>query len=181
MKTSVFIKLSIFLSFIVASFILFGFRSKAAISIASASDTSPLYGVVNTTYTNLMIRSQPDASSPTLGTLVNGSYIMIVGNSGDFYKVQYNNYGVSYGYVAKQYVNEMSANCPGKVFCNTSSSSLNVRSSSSANSSVVGSMAHAKWAPARASGAIGQTYFIVWGNVQGYVSNTNYLSYYVAY
>lgn len=143
-----------------------------AISANDSSITQPVYGIVNTGNDNLNIRSGPDTTYGIIGQLSSGTYIMIVGTSGAFYKVQYTENGQSYGWVAQQYVIDMSTVCPGKVKCNTESSSIYIRENANPNANQFGYMPHASYAPAISSQIYNNGwYHIVWGHRTGYVTS----------
>lgn len=163
-----------FLSAVLAIGLVFYLSTSTAFAISAndSSITQPVYGIVNTGDDNLNIRSGPSTDYGIIGQLSSGTYIMIVGASGAFYKVQYTENGQSYGWVAKQYVIDMSVVCPGKVKCNTESSSIYVREAADQNSNQFGYMPHASYAPAISSQIYNNGwYHIVWGHRTGYVTS----------
>lgn len=93
------------------------------------------------------------------------SPLMVVGESGDFYKVQYDIYG-HLGYVSKQYFKFMSS--PYYLQTNTSSGNLNMRKSVTTSSAIVASI------PRGTSFAYMNDYPDwyqgVYGNVRGFTS-----------
>ena len=165
--------IKVFLSIIVTCFALNISTLKVfAISANDSSTTQPVYGIVNTGDDNLNIRSGPGTAYGILGQLSSGTYIMIVGVSGDFYKVQYTEYGQSYGWVAKQYVIDKSSICPGKVKCNTETSSIYVRDAANSSGNTIGYMPHASYAPAVSSQIINNGWYnVIWGRRYGFVTS----------
>ena len=155
--------------------------SALAMSVSNCSTTNPVYGLVSSNATPyLTIRSSANINSSSLGQVYPGNYVMIVGQSGDFYRIQYTTQGQAYGYVHKDYVTDMSSSCPGKVKAVTSGPSINVRDIANINGSSIGYMPNNSYAPALSSQTYGGGwYHVVWGIVQGYVygSNTEYTSY----
>ncbi|MGU8224849.1 SH3 domain-containing protein [Clostridium perfringens] len=110
-------------------------------------------GIVNVS-SSLNVRSSASTSSKVIGSLSGNTKVTIVGEEGAFYKIEYKG---SHGYVAKEYVKDVTENnnsnqgtqTPEKPSIpeNTEktgivnvSSSLNVRSSASTSSKVIGSL-----------------------------------------
>ena len=112
-------------------------------------------GVVNVS-SSLNVRSGASTSSKVIGSLSGNSKVTIVGEEGAFYKIEYKG---SHGYVAKEYIkditgtgssnNNQGTTTPEKPSTPEStqktgivnvSSSLNIRSSASTSSKVIGSL-----------------------------------------
>ena len=112
-------------------------------------------GVVNVS-SSLNVRSGASTSSKVIGSLSGNSKVTIVGEEGEFYKIEYKG---SHGYVAKEYIKDItgtgsSNNNQGtttpekpstpeatqKTGIVNVSSSLNVRSGASTSSKVIGSL-----------------------------------------
>ncbi|WP_447412235.1 SH3 domain-containing protein [Clostridium perfringens] len=110
-------------------------------------------GIVNVS-SSLNVRSSASTSSKVIGSLSGNSKVTIVGEEGEFYKIEYKG---SHGYVAKEYVKDVTESnnsnqgtqTPEKPSTPEStektgivnvSSSLNVRSEASTSSKVIGSL-----------------------------------------
>ncbi|MGV1062637.1 SH3 domain-containing protein [Clostridium perfringens] len=112
-------------------------------------------GVVNVS-SSLNVRSGASTSSKVIGSLSGNSKVTIVGEEGEFYKIEYKG---SHGYVAKEYIkditgtgssnNNQGTTTPEKPSTPEStqktgivnvSSSLNIRSGASTSSKVIGSL-----------------------------------------
>ncbi|HFD2039422.1 TPA: SH3 domain-containing protein [Clostridium perfringens] len=110
-------------------------------------------GIVNVS-SSLNVREGASTSSKVIGSLSGNTNVTIVGEEGAFYKIEYKG---SHGYVAKEYVKDVTENnnsnqgtqTPEKPSTPEStektgivnvSSSLNVRSSASTSSKVIGSL-----------------------------------------
>ena len=110
-------------------------------------------GIVNVS-SSLNVRSEASTSSKVIGSLSGNSKITIVGEEGAFYKIEYKG---SHGYVAKEYVKDVTeinnsnqgTQTPEKPSTPETtkktgivnvSSSLNVRSEASTSSKVIGSL-----------------------------------------
>ena len=86
--------------------------TKAAASTAPASTTKALQatvGYVNTGSSDtLNVRPQPNTIEDPVGGLPNGEQVKIIGEEGDFYKIEFNDqtgsYAEKFAYVSKQYV-----------------------------------------------------------------------------
>lgn len=165
-----------------------GYVSKEYISINSSSlgpsDTgseSNTTGYIVNISSNLRVRSGAGTSYSTLGYLNNGSKVNILGESGDWYKISYND---GHGYVSKQYVsvgsNDSSSNAGGSNDTSQGStlnqygqvvnvsSNLRVRSNPSASASVVTYLLNG--AKVNIIGESGNWYKITYGGHTGYVS-----------
>ncbi|MDK0658087.1 SH3 domain-containing protein [Clostridium perfringens] len=110
-------------------------------------------GIVNVS-SSLNVRSSASTSSKVIGSLSGNTKVTIIGEEGAFYKIEYKG---SHGYVAKEYVKDVTESnnsnqgtqTPEKPSTPEStektgivnvSSSLNVRSSASTSSKVIGSL-----------------------------------------
>ncbi|MGG7176893.1 SH3 domain-containing protein [Clostridium paraputrificum] len=95
--------------------------------------------VVNIT-SNLRVRSEATTSSSVIGYLNNGESIEIKGETGSWYRINFNG---KEGYVSKEYIKVTSSNAPssgekGQVINITSS--LRIRQTASTSSAVIGSL-----------------------------------------
>ncbi|NGT54788.1 SH3 domain-containing protein [Clostridium perfringens] len=119
----------------------------------STPENTEKTGVVNVS-SSLNVREGASTSSKVIGSLSGNTKVTIVGEEGAFYKIEYKG---SHGYVAKEYIKDVTENnnsnqgtqTPEKPSTpeNTEktgvvnvSSSLNVRSSASTSSKVIGSL-----------------------------------------
>ena len=119
----------------------------------STPETTKKTGIVNVS-SSLNVRSEASTSSKVIGSLSGNSKITIVGEEGAFYKIEYKG---SHGYVAKEYVKDVTeinnsnqgTQTPEKPSTPETtkktgivnvSSSLNVRSEASTSSEVIGSL-----------------------------------------
>ncbi|XZN27320.1 SH3 domain-containing protein [Clostridium perfringens] len=119
----------------------------------STPENTEKTGVVNVS-SSLNVREGASTSSKVIGSLSGNTKVTIVGEEGAFYKIEYKG---SHGYVAKEYVKDVTENnnsnqgtqTPEKPSTPEStektgivnvSSSLNVRSSASTSSKVIGSL-----------------------------------------
>ncbi|NGU43028.1 SH3 domain-containing protein [Clostridium perfringens] len=110
-------------------------------------------GIVNVS-SSLNVRSSASTSSKVIGSLSGNTKVIIVGEDGAFYKIEYKG---SYGYVAKEYVKDITESNNSNQGTQTSekpstpestektgivnvSSSLNVREGASTSSKVIGSL-----------------------------------------
>ncbi|MGU8762736.1 SH3 domain-containing protein [Clostridium perfringens] len=119
----------------------------------STPESTEKTGIVNIS-SSLNVREGASTSSKVIGSLSGNTKVTIVGEEGAFYKIEYKG---SHGYVAKEYVKDVTENnnsnqgtqTPEKPSTPEStektgivnvSSSLNVRSSASTSSKVIGSL-----------------------------------------
>ena len=119
----------------------------------STPESTEKTGIVNVS-SSLNVREGASTSSKVIGSLSGNTKVIIVGEEGAFYKIEYKG---SHGYVAKEYVKDVTENnnsnqgtqTPEKPSTPEStektgivnvSSSLNVRSSASTSSKVIGSL-----------------------------------------
>lgn len=142
-----------------------GLVAKAATS-SEVSTSEPGYGYVSLSSGTLNVRQHAYPTAEIVGSLANNSRVMIVGESGPFYKVQYNTTG-HYGFVSKDYVVFMERDYYLKV--NTNNSNLNMRSGAGTNYSEVARIPD-ETSFAYIEDATNGWYFGVYGNVSGYTS-----------
>ena len=119
----------------------------------STSESAEKTGIVNVS-SSLNVRSEASTSSKVIGSLSGNTKVIIVGEEGAFYKIEYKG---SHGYVAKEYVKDVTESnnsnqgtqTPEKPSTPEStkktgivnvSSSLNVREGASTSSKVIGSL-----------------------------------------
>ncbi|MGU8284624.1 SH3 domain-containing protein [Clostridium perfringens] len=119
----------------------------------STPESTEKTGIVNVS-SSLNVRSSASTSSKVIGSLSGNTKVTIVGEEGAFYKIEYKG---SHGYVAKEYIKDVTESnnsnqgtqTPEKPSTPEStektgivnvSSSLNVRSSASTSSKVIGSL-----------------------------------------
>ncbi|XZL95783.1 SH3 domain-containing protein [Clostridium perfringens] len=119
----------------------------------STPESTEKTGIVNVS-SSLNVRSSASTSSKVIGSLSGNTKVTIVGEEGAFYKIEYKG---SHGYVAKEYVKDVTESNNSNQGTQTSekpstpestektgivnvSSSLNVRSSASTSSKVIGSL-----------------------------------------
>ncbi|MBT9830304.1 SH3 domain-containing protein [Clostridium baratii] len=118
---------------------------------------------------SLNMRSGPSTNSNVVGSLAHGTVVNILGTSGQWYKISYNG---KVGYVRGDYLTLGGASAgsgsgTGTIKLNDPSSSLNVRSGPSTNTSVVGSLAHGT--VVQITGKSGDWYKINFNGTTGYV------------
>ncbi|ELC8360773.1 SH3 domain-containing protein [Clostridium perfringens] len=119
----------------------------------STPETTKKTGIVNVS-SSLNVREGASTSSKVIGSLSGNTKVTIVGEEGAFYKIEYKG---SYGYVAKEYVKDITESNNSNQGTQTSekpstpestektgivnvSSSLNVREGASTSSKVIGSL-----------------------------------------
>ncbi|HAT4339497.1 TPA: SH3 domain-containing protein [Clostridium perfringens] len=119
----------------------------------STPETTKKTGIVNVS-SSLNVRSEASTSSKVIGSLSGNTKVTIVGEEGAFYKIEYKG---SHGYVAKEYVKDVTESNNSNQGTQTPekpsnpestkktgivnvSSSLNVRSEASTSSKVIGSL-----------------------------------------
>ncbi|MDM0459539.1 SH3 domain-containing protein [Clostridium perfringens] len=119
----------------------------------STPESNEKTGIVNVS-SSLNVRSEASTSSKVIGSLSGNTKITIVGEEGAFYKIEYKG---SHGYVAKEYVKDVTESNNSNQGTQTPekpsnpestkktgivnvSSSLNVRSEASTSSKVIGSL-----------------------------------------
>ncbi|XZH06211.1 SH3 domain-containing protein [Clostridium perfringens] len=119
----------------------------------STPESTEKTGIVNVS-SSLNVRSEASTSSKVIGSLSGNTKVTIVGEEGAFYKIEYKG---SHGYVAKEYVKDVTESSNSNQGTQTPekpstpestektgivnvSSSLNVRSEASTSSKVIGSL-----------------------------------------
>ncbi|MGM8297505.1 SH3 domain-containing protein [Clostridium perfringens] len=119
----------------------------------STPENTEKTGIVNVS-SSLNVRSSASTSSKVIGSLSGNTKVTIVGEEGAFYKIEYKG---SYGYVAKEYVKDVTESSNSNQGTQTPekpstpentektgivnvSSSLNVREGASTSSKVIGSL-----------------------------------------
>ncbi|MDK0708650.1 SH3 domain-containing protein [Clostridium perfringens] len=119
----------------------------------STPETTKKTGIVNVS-SSLNVRSEASTSSKVIGSLSGNSKVTIIGEEGAFYKIEYKG---SHGYVAKEYVKDVTESNNSNQGTQTPekpstpettkktgivnvSSSLNVREGASTSSKVIGSL-----------------------------------------
>lgn len=128
--------------------------------------------VVNVT-TNLRVRSGAGQNYSTLGYLNNGTKISINGESGNWYKISFNNKD---GYVSKEYIKLLTVTTSTQTSASSNvgiikvTSSLRVRSGTSTNSSVLGYLTNGT--KVTITGQDGDWYTINYNNKKGYISKS---------
>lgn len=130
------------------------------------SSTKPVFGVVNTQSTGLNVRASARTDSAIVGSLSRGSYVMIIGQVGSFYMVQYS-LDKKYGFVAKSYINIGYSTQYAEIVADA-----NFQSGNNDYSNRYCYIARRNYAPIieyLASNAYDGWYHIVWGNTKGYV------------
>lgn len=136
----------------------------SGLSVASISRGQ----VINVSST-LRIRKEANTNSAVLGTIKNGYTFDIISKNQGWYQIKYN--GIT-GYVHGDYVKEITASSEtstkGKVY--NVSTNLRVRSSASANSSVLGYLNNNT--EVNIVGTEGNWYKIKYNNRYGYVSKS---------
>ncbi|MCH5344196.1 MAG: SH3 domain-containing protein [Acetatifactor sp.] len=145
-------------------------------SPATVSTDKPGYGYIKLTSGNLNVRQYATVNSNIVGSLPNHTNIMIVGEEGNFFKVQYSTSGY-YGYVSKDYVTFEPQNSYLQV--KDISGNLNMRDDVYLTSTILAKL------PAKTYFAyinfLGGDYFHgVFANVDGYVAG-EYVNWYFFY
>ena len=137
-------------------------------TIAQVSVSRPGYGITSTDdgY-GVNVRNAPNLGAGIIVSIPNNSPVMIVGEDGDFYVVQYDTDG-HYGYMAKDYLNFQQKSF--YLVVNTASDPLNLRAMPSETSTSLARIPH--------NGAFAyynyynsnDWYHGVYGNATGYTS-----------
>ena len=133
-------------------------------------------GTVTGITTTLIIRSGASTSASIIGTLKNGAKVEITGESGDWYKINYNG---KVGYVYKSYIKKGTTGTTGgdsgtstttekKGVVVGISTTLNVRSGASTTASIIGTLRNG--AQVTIIGESGNWYKIKFNERVGYVS-----------
>lgn len=144
--------------------------ANAGISINYVSENQPTYGIVQLNSGTLNVRISASTSAAIVASVPNNTRIMIVGQSGNFYKVQYNTSG-NYGYVSKDYVVYMGSNTVYYLQAHTAGSNLNMRAGESTSTSLVASIPNGKAFPYLSDNSNGW-YKGLYGYKEGFVSST---------
>lgn len=110
--------------------------SGTSLNVQANESTPSLAGIVTTAGGNLNIRAQADTNSAIVSKVQKGTYLSIIEERGNFYKVIYQPDKI--GYCHKNYVTVQNGSFGAYV--NTSSTALNVRSGASVNHSVIASL-----------------------------------------
>lgn len=133
----------------------------------TVSIAKPGYGYINVSSGTLNVRESASTNARVLASLAKDSAVMIVGQNGSFYMVQYDGNG-NYGYVAKNYVKFEQPEYYLTV--KNISGSLNMRAYASTSANVVASIP-----PNRSLAYLYDVtgwYCGVYGNVTGTVSQS---------
>ena len=142
----------------------------SSIFAMAASKSKPNVGISTTKETPLNIRASATTSSKKVSSLKPKAAIQVIGSSGDFYKVIYNTSG-SVGYAHKSYI-KISSTKYGTV--TTKGGNLNLRSSASTSSKILGSIPNKTVLPIIS--AKDGWYKVVWGKTVGYVHSSYFKS-----
>lgn len=129
------------------------------------STNNPGYGVVTAT-TGLNVRESASTTATIKTSLAFNSYIMIIGQSGNWYYVQYDANG-STGYVSKDYVDDQSNPYILQVLLDDGT--LNFRSTPSTSGTRLASIPNGKMIPYHSTYST-DWIAAVYGNDLGYVS-----------
>ena len=150
----------------------------------TTSSTSATGKIVNVS-TSLRVRDSASTNGNVVGTLTNGATVNITGESGDWYKIDYNN---SKAYVFKEYVQKTEATTQPKPSEGTTSgggtedntaqkgqvinvsTNLRIRAEASATSTVLGYLINGQEVTIK--GKSGDWYKIGYNGIEGYVSNS---------
>ncbi|MGG7176859.1 SH3 domain-containing protein [Clostridium paraputrificum] len=144
----------------------------------SPPTTSISKGKVNAISGNLRVRSAPNTNSLTLGYLLAGQEVQIIGEDGDWYKINYNG---KTGYSHKQYITKISDSNSGSNNNNNNNntseesrgvvidapSGLRVRSDASTSSKILGTISNGS--TIKITGTKGDWYKISYNSSTGYV------------
>ena len=145
-----------------------GTLSVHAQTIDQVSVSKPGYGITSTNDgSGVNVRNAPSLEdSDIIVSIPNGTRLMIVGQSDDFYKVQYDAHG-HYGYVSKTYLKFQ----PSSMYlvANTDGSNLNMRSGPSTSYSRITSIPNGT-AFAYYGSATNGWYSGIYGNATGFTS-----------
>ena len=126
-------------------------------------------GIVCNVTTNLRVRSNPDINGEVIASLNNGQEVKILGESGNWYQIDYNN---QIAYVSKDYIKtgssqeNSSRSISGKVV--NVSTNLRVRNGAGTNYEVIGYLTNGT--SLSIIGESGSWYIINYNGQNGYVS-----------
>ena len=112
---------------------------QAYVSINNASESTPLPGMVDITSGSLNVRQQASTTSSVVASLADDTPVMIVGQSGNFYRIMYDIKG-HYGYVSKDYIWYGADYISYYLKVKKISGNLNMRSEPNETSSIVASI-----------------------------------------
>lgn len=141
-----------------------------AAAISEISTSKPGYGMVYTKEgTGVNVRQGPSTSTDNITSLPYLSRVMVVGQSGNFYKVQYDTAG-NYGYVSKDYLVFMDRDYYLKP--NITSGNLNMRSGAGTSYDVLCGIPRTS-AFAWVEDADSEWYSGVFGNKAGYTAESH--------
>lgn len=135
------------------------------------TSTNVTKGKVNTISSNLRVRQSPSTSALTIGYLLSGQEVEITGESGDWYKINFNG---KVGYSHKDYITKISSNDSNnnssafdKEGTVNATDGLRVRNGAGTNSSILGVLNHGT--TVKIVGENGSWYKIKYGSGYGYV------------
>ena len=129
-----------------------------------AADASSKPVIVSTSGSSLNVRSQPSANGAVLATLKKGSYVTLMGKTGEWWKVEYAKN--QYGYCHSSYLT-VASGVPATI--KTQSGNLNVRSGPGTSYSKTGSLAKGETVIALST-AGSWSHILYHGTKTGYVS-----------
>lgn len=149
---------------------------QAYVPVDRASVSTPLPGMVDLTSGSLNVRQQASTSSAIVASLANDTPVMIVGQSGNFYKIMYDTNGY-YGYVSKEYIWYGADYISYYLKVNNISGNLNMRSEPNTSSRIVASIP-SNTAFCDLNNFYQSTwYWSLYGNARGY-TNKDYVTRY---
>lgn len=149
--------------FLFSLFLLFSLISPAL--TVSAADMDSHVGAVTTGGGNLYVRATPSTGGTILASLKKGSYVTLIGKSGDWWKVEYANN--KYGYCYAQYITPVEGS---PVTVNTDGDVLNVRSGPGTSYSRIATLPHGSIVLLRST-ENGWSRILYHGTKLGYVSS----------
>lgn len=132
---------------------------------ASAANMDSHVGAVTTGGGNLYVRATPSTGGTILASLKKGSYVTLIGKSGDWWKVEYANN--KYGYCYAQYITPVEGS---PVTVNTDGDVLNVRSGPGTSYSRIAILPHGRIVLLRST-ENGWSRIVYHGTKLGYVSS----------
>ncbi len=164
MKKTIKTKLACLMIAMVSLIVVVSPLSVQAATISDASVSKPLVGIVDAT--SLNVRESASTSSKKVASLFKYDPVMVVGESGDFYKIMYNTNG-DFGYVYKSYLYVVESDY--YLQANTTSGNLNMRSCGETSCSIVASVPN-KVSFGYFNDIDPEWYVGVYGNVRGFTS-----------
>ena len=96
-----------------------------SLSITASAAGNIMYGIGFVTASNLRVRSEPNTTSKIIDTAPKNDCVVIIGKSGDWYKVNYN---LQEGYMHKDYVSVLTRENAELGYGKVNGSSVNMRS-----------------------------------------------------